>query len=440
MAIDKTTGKGVEGYRPRTRHKETALASTTFPWSFLPTSNTAQGGGGSFKGTKPIGEFGCCDAWMAWRTNESKGGGGSDILSLSLSQSLYLSISLYVFLSIHLSIHPPIHQSIYLLCLSYLSILSVYRSSYLSIHCLSIQLSVYLSIWPSIRLSICLSIWSEAILRDFLSKWKLTGPKRGNSARRLLKIKVHSIEKTNSARLPDFPPARWRSLGFIRVTCSFPFSFSFSFSSLSFSFSFPQLPAQAVKWPWTRCHTASLGVAPTWECGSGSTSRAPEGVALDPNTCQRDCQRIECQNMCQIESENECLKRCQIECKKECQKICQNARKNVRREDRMPERSQIGCQSVCQKKDQKICQVECQRECQKICQIELRAPDFSGPQEMSSPLFPARRICQKDAPVQKECLHICQNHGRQVWQYFCDGGDWTWQRQKPSNQKWEVEC
>ena len=144
MAIDKTTGKGVEGYRPRTRHKETALASTTFPWSFLPTSNTAQGGGGSFKGTKPIGEFGCCDAWMAWRTNESKGGGGSDILSLS--QSLYLSISLYVFLSIHLSIHPPIHQSIYLLCLSYLSILSVYRSSYLSIHCLSIQLSVYLSI------------------------------------------------------------------------------------------------------------------------------------------------------------------------------------------------------------------------------------------------------------------------------------------------------
>ena len=81
---------------------------------------------------------------MAWRTNESKGGGGSDILSLSRT------LSLSIYLSICCSIHPSIHPSIHL---SYLSILSVYRSSYLSIHCLSIQLSVYLSIWPSIRLS-----------------------------------------------------------------------------------------------------------------------------------------------------------------------------------------------------------------------------------------------------------------------------------------------
>ena len=29
------------------------------------TSSTAQGGGGSFKDRKPIGEFGCCDAWLA---------------------------------------------------------------------------------------------------------------------------------------------------------------------------------------------------------------------------------------------------------------------------------------------------------------------------------------------------------------------------------------
>ena len=29
------------------------------------TSSTAQGGGGSFKDRKPIGEIGCCDAWMA---------------------------------------------------------------------------------------------------------------------------------------------------------------------------------------------------------------------------------------------------------------------------------------------------------------------------------------------------------------------------------------
>ena len=55
------------------------------------------------------------------------------------------------------------------------------------------------------------------------------------------------------------------------------------------------------------------------------------GVALGPNTCQRDCQtecQIECQIKCQIKSQNECLKRCQIECQIEC--VRKNARKNVR--------------------------------------------------------------------------------------------------------------
>ena len=32
--------------------------------SHLPV-RTAQGGGGSFKDREPIGEVGCCDAWMA---------------------------------------------------------------------------------------------------------------------------------------------------------------------------------------------------------------------------------------------------------------------------------------------------------------------------------------------------------------------------------------
>ena len=33
------------------------------------TSSTAQGGGGSFKNRKPIGEVGCCEARMAERTD-----------------------------------------------------------------------------------------------------------------------------------------------------------------------------------------------------------------------------------------------------------------------------------------------------------------------------------------------------------------------------------
>ena len=34
-------------------------------YKYVHTSSTAQGGGGSFKDRKPIGEVGCCDAWMA---------------------------------------------------------------------------------------------------------------------------------------------------------------------------------------------------------------------------------------------------------------------------------------------------------------------------------------------------------------------------------------
>ena len=33
------------------------------------TSSTAQGGGGSFKNRKPIGEVGCCESGMAERTH-----------------------------------------------------------------------------------------------------------------------------------------------------------------------------------------------------------------------------------------------------------------------------------------------------------------------------------------------------------------------------------
>jgi len=35
----------------------------------LQTSSTAQGGGGSFKNRKPIGEVGCCESGMAGRSH-----------------------------------------------------------------------------------------------------------------------------------------------------------------------------------------------------------------------------------------------------------------------------------------------------------------------------------------------------------------------------------
>ena len=48
------------------------------------TSSTAQGGGGSFKNRKPIGEIGCCESrWQSESTDGPKGAWG--LLSFSLS-------------------------------------------------------------------------------------------------------------------------------------------------------------------------------------------------------------------------------------------------------------------------------------------------------------------------------------------------------------------
>ena len=91
------------------------------------TSSTAQGGGGSFKKGKPIGEVGCCEIkdgrakpLMDWK-----------LLDLTHSFSLFLCLSTYlpIYLCIYLSIYPSIYLSI---CLSV---------------CLSICLAIYLSIY-----------------------------------------------------------------------------------------------------------------------------------------------------------------------------------------------------------------------------------------------------------------------------------------------------
>ena len=69
------------------------------------TSSTAQGGGGSFKNRKPIGEVGCCESGMAERSpwwNERW------LISLTISLSFsdylptYLSIYLFIYLPVYL--------------------------------------------------------------------------------------------------------------------------------------------------------------------------------------------------------------------------------------------------------------------------------------------------------------------------------------------------
>ena len=92
------------------------------------TSSTAQGGGGSFKNRKPIGETGCCESGMAERSHWS--------LSFSDYLPTYLSI---FYVSVYLS--------------TYLSLSLFHLIAYLSV---SIYLSVCLSIYLSVCLSICL--------------------------------------------------------------------------------------------------------------------------------------------------------------------------------------------------------------------------------------------------------------------------------------------
>ena len=89
------------------------------------TSSTAQGGGGSFKNRKPIGELGCCESGMAerktWWTERC-------LISFSLFLSVSLCFSIFLWLSTYL----PTDLSVYLsICLSVC--LSPYLSIYLSI-------------------------------------------------------------------------------------------------------------------------------------------------------------------------------------------------------------------------------------------------------------------------------------------------------------------
>ena len=128
----------------------------TMPTSHF-TSSTAQGGGGSFKNRKPIGEVGCCESGMAkrmpWWTERCL----RSPLCLSLSLTIYLPTSLS---SMYLSIHRSIYLSLSLFHL--ITYLPVYLSTYLPIYLstyLPIYLPIYLSIYLSLSLSfICLSV------------------------------------------------------------------------------------------------------------------------------------------------------------------------------------------------------------------------------------------------------------------------------------------
>ena len=134
----------------------------------LLTSSTAQGGGGSFKNRKPIGEVRGRESGMAERSHcwtERR------LISLSLfhhlptHQRTYLPSYLPTYprsyvsihLSIHLSVYPSSHLSLYPSIYLFIH-LSIYPSIHLFIY-LSIYQSIHLSIYPFIFLSIYRSIY-----------------------------------------------------------------------------------------------------------------------------------------------------------------------------------------------------------------------------------------------------------------------------------------
>ena len=119
---------------------------------FKYTSSTAQGGGGSFKNRKPIGEVGCCESGMAERSHW-----WTERCLISLTLSISFSDYLPTYLSIF---YVSIYLSIYLsLSLFHLITQSIYLSVCLSVIYLSLSLSsVYLSSCLPVYLSVCLSV------------------------------------------------------------------------------------------------------------------------------------------------------------------------------------------------------------------------------------------------------------------------------------------
>ena len=98
---------GTRGWFPRLARRGDPPRYT---WEYHITSSTAQGGGGSFKNRKPIGEVGCCESGMVERSHSWI---ERWLISLTiLSFSDYLPTYLPIYLSTYLSIYRSIYLSL----------------------------------------------------------------------------------------------------------------------------------------------------------------------------------------------------------------------------------------------------------------------------------------------------------------------------------------
>ena len=162
----------------RSVHPSQCCSSTSFQISDLArkfivestSSSTAQGGGGSFRNRKPIGEVGCCESRMAERSHwwTDRWLRSPLFLSLSLSLTIYLPTYLPTYLSIFLSIY-----------------LQAWKRSYSATFPQFLNLTTSKTQQFSETSSVFAldNIKNEAILRDFLIFCTWQHQKRSNSAR-----------------------------------------------------------------------------------------------------------------------------------------------------------------------------------------------------------------------------------------------------------------
>ena len=101
------------GFNNKKQNANSTIPTCSPVVNHIHTSSTAQGGGGSFKNRKPIGEVCCCESEMAERIHWWTERCLRSPLFLSLSLTIYppanlssMYLSIYICLSIHLSTVP----------------------------------------------------------------------------------------------------------------------------------------------------------------------------------------------------------------------------------------------------------------------------------------------------------------------------------------------
>ena len=125
-----------------------------YMYIYMYTSSTAQGGGGSFKNRKPIGEVGCCESGMAERSHW-------------WSERWLISLTISLSFSDYLPTYLPIYLSTYLSACCGILCASRHNGVHFFISHLASWLRTRRFSEPTFRPSGAPNHWKNAVFRDF---------------------------------------------------------------------------------------------------------------------------------------------------------------------------------------------------------------------------------------------------------------------------------